>query len=146
MYYSSVQAAGTKLTLKDSSDNMIAEYTPAKQYASVAISTPGIQKGQNYSLYSGDTKVVSFTVSDTVTYLNESGITTNQSRGPGGFGGANGGTGPDGGGKHGWGAPPNGAIPGGGQAGSGSTGNSTGSGSDVTSSATVNQPGGTTGN
>jgi len=86
MYYSSAQAAGTPVVLKNSSSNVIVSYTPAKQYASVAISSPKLKTGQSYTLYSGNTKVVTFTLSDKVTYLNESGITTNQSQGPGGGG------------------------------------------------------------
>lgn len=92
MYFSSEQAAGTTIALKDSSGKIIASFTPAKQYASAAISAPGLKTGSSYTLYRGDTKIVTFKLSDTVTYVNESGITTNQSmehgnggRGPKGF-------------------------------------------------------------
>lgn len=83
MYYSSAQAAGTTISLKDSGGNIVATYTPEKQYSSAVISAPGLKTGQTYKLYSGDTEIVSFTISDVVTYLNESGVTTNQSKGPG---------------------------------------------------------------
>jgi hypothetical protein len=86
MYYGTTQIAGTSFTLKDSKNNSIVTYTPSKEYASVAISSPDLKKGESYTLYSGSTKVVSFTLSETVTYLNESGVTTNQSHGPGGGG------------------------------------------------------------
>lgn len=115
MYFSSSQAAGTAVTLKDSSGKAIASFTPAKQYASVAISTPDMKKGSNYTLYKGDTRVVTFTLSDTVTYLNESGITTNQSMGPGGGGFGKGG--------HGGGGPGAPGKMGGSPGGSGSMGN-----------------------
>lgn len=91
MYFSSAQAAGTKITLKDGSGKAIASFTPAKQFTSVAISVPGLKTGSSYTLYKGDTQVVTFKIADTVTYLNESGITTNQSMGPGGKGGFGGG-------------------------------------------------------
>lgn len=84
MYYTTAQAAGTKITLKDSSGNIVAEYTPKKQYASAAISAPNLKVGTAYTLYSNDTKVVTFTPTENVTFLNEKGITTNQSRTPGG--------------------------------------------------------------
>ena len=83
MYYSSAQAAGTPITLKDSNDKVIATFTPTKQYASVAISASNLKTGSSYTLYKGNTKVVTFTLSTTVTYFNESGVTTNQSGGPG---------------------------------------------------------------
>lgn len=84
MYYSSTQAAGTVVSLKDSSGATLATFTPSKQFISAAISASGLKTGETYTLYSNDTSVVSFTLSDTVTYLNESGITTNQSMGSGG--------------------------------------------------------------
>ena len=89
MYYTSAQAAGTAVTLKDESGNVIASFTPTKQYASAAISAPGLKTGKAYTLYSGDTKVVTFTPSSAVTYLNESGVTTAQGMGGGMGGGMN---------------------------------------------------------
>lgn len=93
MYYSTTQAASTAITLKDSSGNIVAAFTPVKPYTSVAISSPGMKTGQNYTLYSGSTNIVTFTLTDTVTYLNESGITQKQGMNPGGgmHGGASGG-------------------------------------------------------
>lgn len=97
MYYSSLQAAGTKITLKDSTGNTLASSTPTKAYASVAISAPGMKTGSNYTLYKGETKLVTFTLSNAVTYLNESGVTTGRTNGPGGGGPAGGSGGPAGG-------------------------------------------------
>lgn len=113
MYYSIIQAAGTVVTLNDESGNTVASFTPAKLYSSVAISAPGLMTGKTYTLFSGDTEVVSFTLSDTVTYLNESGITANQSMGPGGGGQFNNGGQPGGpghgGGQFGGGIPGSGS-------------------------------------
>lgn len=116
MTYPEVQSAGTIIHLEDSKGNTIATFTSEKEYQSLFISTPDINKDTTYSLYSGGrttevksnglsagtyekgTKVVEFTVSDTITYLDESGITeapTNQMGGPGG-GGNRGGTPPSG--------------------------------------------------
>ena len=76
---------------------------PSKDYQSVCISSPKLTKGESYSLYLGGaspgdqsdglyedgnykdgTKIVDFTVSESVTWLNESGITTKGSSRPGG--------------------------------------------------------------
>lgn len=45
-------------------------------YPSVVFSTPDLKNGRTYAVYSGDQKVVSFTVESQVTWLNESGVTT----------------------------------------------------------------------
>lgn len=85
MSYSSTQAAGSIITLKDKDGAIVATYTPSKQYSSIAISSPKLSVGSTYTLYSGNTKVVSFTLSTTLTYLSESGISTqSQNVGPGG--------------------------------------------------------------
>jgi hypothetical protein len=82
MYYSSKQKAGTAIAVKDSSGNLIASFTPSKKYSSVAISAPGLKTGNSYTLYQNDTELVTFTLSDTVTYLNEKGVTTKPNFGP----------------------------------------------------------------
>lgn len=87
MYYPSTQQAGTKINLKDSKGNVLASYEPKKQYQSVVISSPDIKKGSAYTLYSGDTKVVDYSISNSVTYLSEAGITTQRGNNPGGGGG-----------------------------------------------------------
>jgi len=112
MYYSTAQAAGTAIVLKDKDGNTVASFTPQKQYSSAAISAPDMKVGESYTLYSSDVKVVSFTISGTVTYLNESGVTTGQSQAPGGMGGGmQGGRGPQGGGMRGGNGTPGGNLP-----------------------------------
>jgi hypothetical protein len=92
MYYTSSQAAGRPIILKDKDGNNVVTYTPTKQYSSVAISTPKFALGSSYTLYSGNTKIVDFTLSDSITYLSESGVTTKpQNAGPGGGGRGQGG-------------------------------------------------------
>lgn len=86
MYYSVAQDAGTVISIKDSDGNVIASYAPEKQYSSAAISCPDLVIGNSYTLFINDTEIVTFTPSELVTYLNESGITTNQRMG-GGMGG-----------------------------------------------------------
>lgn len=81
--------AGTVVTLKDSSGNELASYAPIKTFQTIVISTPELKSGETYSFFTGDTEVVSFTLGESVTYVNESGVTT----GGGGFGGGGGGMG-----------------------------------------------------
>jgi hypothetical protein len=119
MTYPETQSAGTIVHLEDSKGNTIATFAPEKDYQTAVITSPKLEKGGKYTLYtggsatgseanglytdgkySGGTKVVEFTIADSVTWLNESGITTAQTGGPGG-----GGRGPAGGGGQ---APPNG--------------------------------------
>ena len=105
MTYPETQSAGTTLHLEDSEGNEIVTFAPAKDYQSVVISSPKLTKDASYTLYSGGTtsgkasdglfeagdyqggtKVVEFTITDTVTWLDESGITTAKTSGPGGMG------------------------------------------------------------
>jgi len=112
MTFPSALEAGTLVTLKDSSGQPIVTFAPAKTFQSIVISTPELKAGETYTFYTGGTstgtakdglyeggeseggtKVVSFEMGDTVTYVNESGVTTGGSGmgGPGGFGGGRGG-------------------------------------------------------
>ncbi|WP_407269954.1 carbohydrate-binding domain-containing protein [Radiobacillus sp. PE A8.2] len=105
MTYSETQAAGTILHLEDSNGEAVVTFVPEKDYQSVFISSSLLAQDGSYTLYTGGsstgseadgvytggvyqagTKVVDFTISETVTWLNESGITTGG--GAGGFGGA----------------------------------------------------------
>lgn len=116
MSYSQTQAAGTVVRLEDESGNEIASFAPAKDYQMVVVSAPELKQGSAYTLYSGETKVVSFETASVVTWLNESGVTEAQAGhfgGGGGFGGARparpGGTPPEGAPLEG--TPPEGAPP-----------------------------------
>jgi hypothetical protein len=110
MTYPQTQKAGNLVNLQDSKGNSIATFAPAKEYQTVVVSSPELKKGESYTIYSGGsstgtvidglykdgkyangTKVVSFTISNSVTWLNESGVTTAKSSMPGGGKGAPGG-------------------------------------------------------
>ena len=78
--FTSVQQAGTEITLKDASGNVVASFTPDKQFQNVIISAPGLATGQTYSLYSGNSLVESITLSGVVTSVGSGGTS-------GGFGG-----------------------------------------------------------
>lgn len=103
MSFSTVQQAGTLVTLKDSDGKIIAAFAPATQYQSIVITAPELNKDAAYTLYSGGTstgtetsglytdgeleggtEVVSFTLSSTVTYLSESGVSTGRGSNMGG--------------------------------------------------------------
>lgn len=110
--FTQTQAAGTLVHVEDSYGKTIATFAPAKQFASVVISSPNIKKGETYTIYSGGsstgtsvngnysdgtyttgTKLVEFTVTNVITWVNESGITehTEAFGGGGGGGGMKGG-------------------------------------------------------
>jgi hypothetical protein len=112
MTYPQTQKAGNLVSLQDSKGNSIATFAPAKEYQTVVASSPELKKGESYTIYSGGsstgtvtdglykdgkyangTKVVSFTISNSVTWLNESGVTTAKSSMQGGGKGAPGGMG-----------------------------------------------------
>jgi hypothetical protein len=98
MSFPKVQEAGTIVSLKDSNDETIATFAPVKPFQSMVISSPKLKKDASYTLYTGGTstgnandgfydggtsqagtKLVSFTIKDMITWLNESGVTTSGS-------------------------------------------------------------------
>ncbi|MFC5702617.1 carbohydrate-binding domain-containing protein [Cohnella faecalis] len=117
MTYPQTQQAGTIVHLEDSDGNAIITFAPSKNYQSVFVSSPNLKKDASYALYSGGastgndanglydggeyqggTKVVEYTVSSVVTWLNESGVTEARSGMMGGGGGPGGGNRGQGGG------------------------------------------------
>lgn len=105
MSYSQTQPAGTMVYLNDSDGNTVAAFEPQKAYQSVLISSPELKKDSAYTLFSGGTsigigtdglysevenkdgvKIVEFTISDSTTWLSETGVTTGRSFNPGGPG------------------------------------------------------------
>lgn len=49
------QAAGTTVSIADSKGNVLASYTPSKEYNSVIISTEGMVQGETYTVTAGST-------------------------------------------------------------------------------------------
>lgn len=103
MYYTQVQKEGTIIHVKDNAGNTVVTFAPKKEYQSVAISSPELNKDSAYTLYSGGTstgssteglytdgeyqngtKIVDFTLYKSVTWMSETGETTAASSGPGG--------------------------------------------------------------
>lgn len=95
MTYSSSQKANTIVRLEDSDGKEIITLAPTKDFQSLVISSPKLEKGKKYNLYTGGTSSqsvvdglykegsynkagdgVTFSVSNSVTYLSEEGVTT----------------------------------------------------------------------
>lgn len=83
-------AAGSVISLKDSSGNVLISWTSPKQFSSVVISTAELAQGSTYALVTGDTQT-DVTLSSVATTSGSAGF-------GGGFGGA-GGRGGNGGGR-----------------------------------------------
>lgn len=107
MTFTSSQSAGTEVSLYDENDTLILTYTPSKSFQTIVFSKDDITAGSTYTIEKNGIEVVSFTTSDLITYVNESGITAGGSNfGPGGFGGGQ--PGGDKGGRDRGGMPPSG--------------------------------------
>ena len=106
MTFTEAQKAGTVLQLEDSKGTSIVTFAPDKDYQSVVISSPDLAMDASYTLSSGGTSTgsetdglyqdgnyqdaantVEFTISDSVTWLNESGVTEQAASGQFGMGG-----------------------------------------------------------
>lgn len=104
MTFSQAQQAGQLVSLLDSKGNALFTFAPKRQYESVVISTPALEKDGTYTLatggtstgtvtdglytggtYQGGKSVVSFPLATIPTWINESGVTTGGGGvGPGG--------------------------------------------------------------
>lgn len=113
--YTSVQKAGTMVSLVDKSGKILFAFTPAKDYQSIVISTPELEKG-TYTLQSGgtcsskltdgfsiqgtcsgSTKLTDVTITDTVTCIADDGSEISSDMGGMGGQGGPGGMQPPGG-------------------------------------------------
>jgi hypothetical protein len=72
--------AGTVLSLTDDDGNVLFAMTTAKACRSVIISCPELSTGNSYSIYGGDSQLVTFDVASTITTVG----TSNQINTPGG--------------------------------------------------------------
>ncbi|MNN22374.1 hypothetical protein D3C81_1357310 [compost metagenome] len=103
MNFNEIQKAGSLVHLEDGNGNTIVTFAPSKEYQSIVIASQELSQNSKYSLYtggvstgsesnglymngeySGGSEIVSFTIANTVTYLSESGVTTERSSGGGG--------------------------------------------------------------
>ena len=86
-------SAGSVVSLRDSSGNVLISVTVLKNCQSIIMSCAELQKGSTYYIYGGDTQITSFTVSSIITTI---GTQSNFPAGPGGPGGGGFGGGPGG--------------------------------------------------
>ena len=78
------------IELKNSQGETQVSYSPAKDFSSIVLSTPELVNGESCTLYADGEQIVTFQLSENVTFVDESGVTTEKS---GGFGGGMGGPG-----------------------------------------------------
>jgi hypothetical protein len=88
--FSTSSAAGTEVALKDADGNVVISYTPVKQYQSVVISSPDLQKDATYTISSGD-QTAEVTLSSVSTSGGEASSSFPGGMGGGTRGGRNGG-------------------------------------------------------
>ncbi|ABR48157.1 conserved hypothetical protein [Alkaliphilus metalliredigens QYMF] len=85
MTYSEIQSTGTEVVVLDEAGNNIISYAPDKVFQSIVFSTPDMIKGEEYTVVTNGDITVSFETADSVTWVNESGVTTGGGMGgPGG--------------------------------------------------------------
>lgn len=70
--YSTTQTAKTVVTIKNSNNEEIIEYTPSKNFASIVISSSELKTGETYTAYSDETKISEFSVSGILTTIGNS--------------------------------------------------------------------------
>jgi hypothetical protein len=72
----STQNAGTQLTVKDSSNNIIASYTPINTYSSVLVTSPKMVSGASYTVIAGNSSQTAVASSPANGTVNAPSITT----------------------------------------------------------------------
>jgi len=93
--YSSVQAAGSMVQIQDDQGGDILTFVPSKQYQSVLVSSPALQNGLSYTIYSGGSSTGAvmdglysggtYTPGTQITSYTISGAVTGTIQGGGGF-------------------------------------------------------------
>ena len=76
-------AAGDTFTIKDSKGNQVVTYEPSKTFQAVAYSSEALKTGETYTAYNNDTEIGNVTISQSVSYIGETGAGMHG----GGFGG-----------------------------------------------------------
>jgi hypothetical protein len=88
--YTSSQAEGSKISLKDEAGKTLLEYTSQTSYTASAMTSPEFAVGKTYALYVNEQKLTEITLSGIVTSIADDGGAY-AARGPGGRGGFGGG-------------------------------------------------------
>ena len=71
--HQSTIAAGSTVTLSDGDGNPLVSVTVKKKCQSIILSSPDLKKGKTYSIYGGNTKMTSFTISSVITTIGSQG-------------------------------------------------------------------------
>jgi hypothetical protein len=74
VYLDSVKPANTKITIKDSNQNIVAEHQAIKTINHIAVGTPEFHLGETYSIYLNDELYDSFTITDITTEIIGNGV------------------------------------------------------------------------
>lgn len=72
VYFSSTQAANTKIEIKDSADNTIISHTSAKAFTHMAVGSDEFKYDETYTIYLNDEKYESFKIADITTVIGNS--------------------------------------------------------------------------
>lgn len=83
MTYATNQEAGTTIHLQDTEGDSLFAFEPSKAFRSILISIPQLVQGEYTLVTGGQAEGITFTLENTVTWLNESGVTTAQANQPG---------------------------------------------------------------
>lgn len=71
--FTELKEANSKISLKDSEGNIILTFNAEKQYQSIVMSSPDIKTDKSYTLFIGDTSIVTFTMSKSIMRISETG-------------------------------------------------------------------------
>ncbi|MBQ9018445.1 carbohydrate-binding domain-containing protein [Candidatus Saccharibacteria bacterium] len=72
IYFTSTNAAGTTVTIKNSAGEAIISHTSAKTFNHMSVGTPNFKQGETYTVYINGNEYQSFTVSSTTTTVGNS--------------------------------------------------------------------------
>lgn len=72
IYFASAEPAKTIVTIKDSSDNIVIEYTSAKAFNHMSVGTKAFKTGETYTIYVNNEKYQTFTISSITTVVGNS--------------------------------------------------------------------------
>ena len=78
-----MQSEGTPFRIETTKGEEVIEFTPEMDYQLVVYSSPNLEPGESYNIFTGSTQVSNFTVSSAVTTVG----TFNEFIGKGGMGG-----------------------------------------------------------
>jgi hypothetical protein len=81
--FTSLQTAGSTVTLTDEDGNTVLSYTPEKQYQSILLSSASLEKGGTYTLKVDNKTLTDITLTSAVTRISDNGSTVTNNTGGG---------------------------------------------------------------